>query len=225
MAARSRAWTVSHRPASPMGQSSETIPSRGSPSIGAACGIRHRSSRSRQRRESRMGPISTDGECLLVGTGSINHRVDAEERIRTSPGGRTTITRIADSPRRRRSSSPSWIRRLSRASNAFPSTITASIAGVRMAASRHQRLDARSSSSGRMKIDRSSNRASTSPGWLRSGFGIPSSPRPVIGAPCEPPIASSRPDTRFQGPGRHRRPIHVMLGDDRPRSSCSFRRR
>ena len=161
----------------------------------------------------------------MVGTGSISHRVDAEDRIRASPGGRTIITSSGESPRRRRSSNPSWMRRLSRASKALPSTTTESIAGVRIAVSRHQRLDARSSSSGRMKMDRSINRASASDGVSPRAFGAPSSPRSGTGALVIAAIPGVRLETRFQGPGRHRRPIHAMLGDDRPRSSCSFRRR
>ena len=205
-----------------IGQSSETIPSRHRPWIGADWGIRQRTSRSRQCLESRAEVDSTGGERRVIDTGSTIHRVDADDRIRASLGGRTTMTRIDDSPRRRRSSRPSWIRRLSRASKALPSTITESIAGVRIAVSRHHRLDARSSWSGRMKMDRSSNRASTLRGVFRRWFDFPSSPWSVAGASA---VALGRLDTRFHGPGRHRRPIHAMLGADRPRASCSFRRR
>lgn len=176
--------------------------------------------------DSRMAAASFGDAWRAVGTGSTSHRVDAEERIRASPGGRTTITSKEGSPRRRRSSRPSWTRRLSSASNALPSTTTASIAGVRIAASRHQRLDARSSSSGRTKTDPSSNRASPPHGVFRITFDVPSPPRPPIGIPARCiAVAVVRLDTRLQGPGRHRRPIHATLGDDRPSMSCSFRRR
>ena len=222
-AERSRPSTTLHRTASPVGQSSETIPSRHSPRVGAAWGIRHRTRRSRQRLESRMGLMSSGDAGPVAGDGSISHRVDAEERSRTSFGGRTTITSSADSPRRRRSSSPSWTRRLSRASKALPSTITASSAGVRIAASRHHRLAARSSSSGRTKTDRSSNRASTPHDVFRNAFDMPPWPWPVIWLSAITAVVAVRRDTRFHGPGRHRLPIQAMLGADRPSASCAFR--
>ena len=74
-------------------------------------------------------------------------------------------------------------------------------------------------------MDRSINRASASEEVSPRAFGVPSSPRSGTGALVIAAIPGVRLETRFQGPGRHRRPIHAMLGDDRPRSSCSFRRR
>lgn len=204
------------------GQSSDTIPTIPSSTAGVACGIRHRRRWSRHRLESRrdFGLPSNDRRSVPMGV--IDQRVEAADRMRTSFGGRTIITRSGGSPRCRRSRSPRWIRRLSRGSKAAPSTTTASSEGVWIADSRHHRLDARSSPAGSTNRDRSINRASNRSGTSRSVSAVAWS---KAEAPVSSTRRSSRLATRFQGPGRQRRPIQAMPGAGLPRSSCMFRRR
>ncbi len=178
---------------------------RGPGSMPIDCGIRTRSSRTVQP------PVESDVPEVAGRTAdSTIHRVVAAERTRRSAGGRRSITVTIERPHSYRAPRASCRRRVSVKVKPLASAKTTSTPVLRIACSRHHRLESGRSSDGAISnaSRRSSSRSSDGAGataGVSSDFNR---------------CATRRPGNSVQQVGRQRLPIQATTGAEFPAAVC-----